>query len=132
MANLQCLSEICRCTQVVVIQNPALVPRNYEENGFNWEYGENAVICVGRLEPVKQQDRIIKAFSVVANEIHDARLVILGDGKLRRYLMALSKKIGLEDKVVIEGQVERPDLYMRHARIFVMASRTEGFPNVAV
>ena len=118
--------------KVIVIPNPALVPRDYEENGFNWEHGKNAVICVGRLEPVKQQDRIIKAFSVVANEISDARLVLLGDGKLRRYLTAFSKKVGLEEKIVIEGQVERPDLYMRHARIFAMASRAEGFPNSMV
>jgi glycosyltransferase involved in cell wall biosynthesis len=41
----------------------------------------NRIICVGRLSPIKGQDILIKAMSLVANEINDLECLIVGDGE---------------------------------------------------
>ena len=94
-----------------------------------WQYGSKAVVCVGRLEPVKQQERIIRAFSYVSQLENQAKLVILGKGMQLNYLKKLCNKYQISDKVFFVGFTENVTYYLRYARVFVMASKVEGFPN---
>jgi len=94
-----------------------------------WEYGNKALVCVGRLESVKQHDRIIRAFSYVTDKEKQAKLIVLGKGPNLNYLKRLCARYGLEDKVVFAGFTERITFYLKQARAFVMASKVEGFPN---
>ncbi len=94
-----------------------------------WEYGNKALVCVGRLESVKQHDRIIRAFSYVTDKEKQAKLIVLGKGPNLNYLKRLCARYGLEDKVIFAGFTERITFYLKQARAFVMASKVEGFPN---
>ena len=94
-----------------------------------WEYGNKALVCVGRLESVKQNDRIIRAFSYVTDKEKQAKLIVLGKGPNLNYLKRLCARYGLEDKVIFAGFTERITFYLKQARAFVMASKVEGFPN---
>lgn len=107
----------------------AVTDRKQEENGNEWQYGEMAVLCVGRLDPVKQQERIIRAFCCVIQKEKHAKLILLGKGPQLHYLKKLCEKYGISDKVVYTGFVDNVSYYLQHAKVFVMASRVEGFPN---
>lgn len=99
------------------------------DNEPAWQYGRNAVVCVGRLEPVKQHERIIRAFSYVCKSESDAKLIILGKGPQLSYLRKICKKYQISDNVLFEGFTDNIAYYLKYARLFVMASVAEGFPN---
>ncbi len=95
----------------------------------DWTYGKKTVVCVGRLAVEKQYERIIRAFSYVCSKEPEARLIILGKGSLLYYLRRMCKKYHIDDYVVFTGFIDDVSLYLENARVFVMASRVEGFPN---
>ena len=69
--------------------------------------GTRAVLCVGRLEPRKGVDTLIRAMAVVREKAPDVLLVIVGDGSERAALASLA---GDSDKVHFAGQVSDADL----------------------
>lgn len=96
-----------------------------------YEVEENIdIIAVGRLCEVKGYDILIKAFSYVVKEVTNAKLTIIGDGELRDELANLCKELSIEENVVFTGFVKNPYPYLKKAKVFVMSSRTEGFPTV--
>ncbi len=120
-----------RKSKVCVVPNPALMQG--EAGEFErWAYGEKAIVCVGRMEPVKQQDRLIRAFSYVRDNCPEARLIIVGDGKLRRYLERICREHNLDESVTFVGFSNNPGAYVKNARVFVLTSQAEGFPNAMV
>lgn len=118
--------------KVVAIPNISICHKSIRAHAIPWVYGDKAVICVGRLDPIKRHERIIRAFSYVYEKQPEARLIIVGDGKQKNYLAAVCQKMGLEKGVVFAGAVTDVGYYLQFARAFVMASRVEGFPNAMV
>lgn len=114
--------------KIIKIPNPT-VDLPIQKDKEAWTFGDKVVLCVGRLEPVKQQERIIRAFSIVCNKFFDARLIILGKGFRLTYLRELCKRLHIEKFVVFIGFTDNVKYYLEHARVFVMASKVEGFPN---
>ncbi|MBD5549024.1 MAG: glycosyltransferase [Lachnospiraceae bacterium] len=115
-------------TKIVKIPNPANCLTAQECNKA-WNFGINTILCIGRLEPVKQQERIIRAFSYVRKRKCDAKLIILGKGTKLHYLKKICEKLKIEDSVIFIGFTDNVLYYLEHARVFVMASKAEGFPN---
>ncbi len=113
------------------IPNPAL---RYDEESIKeeWKYGRQAIVCVGRLEHVKQHERIIRAFSYVKSQEKEAKLLILGTGPNKIYLENVCEKWKVQDSVYFIGFTEHVGFYLKHCKVFVMASRAEGFPNSMV
>ena len=118
--------------KVVAIPNISVCHKSMDKHMIPWKHGGKAIVCVGRLDPVKQHERIIRAFSYVYEKQTEAKLIIVGDGKQRNYLTAVCQEMGLEKGVVFAGAATDVGYYLRHARAFVMASRVEGFPNAMV
>ena len=58
---------------------------------------------VARLSPEKDQGTFLEAFSKVAGEIDEARLVIVGDGPLNESLQFTAYSLQLKDKVLFLG-----------------------------
>lgn len=116
--------------KIVIIPNPINIkPINnlLEQKLLN--YKKKTVLVVGRLEVVKQQQYIIRAFSLVSKKVPEAKLIFLGTGPLRGFLQSISKLYGLEDKIFFKGFVKEMDTELLEASIFVMTSKCEGFPN---
>ncbi|WP_026506103.1 glycosyltransferase [Butyrivibrio sp. NC3005] len=90
---------------------------------------EKKVLTVGRLEPVKQQDRIIRSFSYVVDKIPSAKLIIAGKGDNERYLRFVAKKMKIEKNVEFVGFCKNVWEKYGDANCFVMASKVEGFGN---
>ena len=89
----------------------------------------HCVVAVGRLDPVKQHDRILRAFSDVVNQVKEARLLLVGTGANERYLKGLCRRYGITEHVEFLGFQRDVKPYLEMASVFVMASAVEGFPN---
>lgn len=100
-----------------------------EKITFPWTNYEKVVITSGRMEKVKGQWHLIKAFSEVVKRVSEARLIILGDGQLREVLECMTEQCGIRDKVYMPGFVDNPFVYVGKASVFVLSSLSEGYPN---
>ncbi|MCK4650671.1 glycosyltransferase [Candidatus Babeliales bacterium] len=85
---------------------------------------------VGRLEPIKSFDLLIKAFSIFVNKIQtdkkNIRLCIVGDGSQRKKLENLVKKLDLTNKVLFVGQRIDAQRFYHIFDCFVLSSISEG------
>jgi GalNAc-alpha-(1->4)-GalNAc-alpha-(1->3)-diNAcBac-PP-undecaprenol alpha-1,4-N-acetyl-D-galactosaminyltransferase len=93
---------------------------------------ESMVLAVGRLTHQKGFDLLIRAFSDVAHEFSNWRLVIIGTGPERSALLRLSEQLLLGDRVEFRSPVKDIELWMARAGLVVQPSRFEGFPNVVL
>jgi len=92
-------------------------------------FKKKTIINIGRLTQQKGQWNLLKAFSMLDQDIH---LVILGTGEKETELKELSKKLGIEKRVFFLGFQANPFKFLYRSDIFVLSSLWEGFGNVIV
>jgi glycosyltransferase involved in cell wall biosynthesis len=88
-------------------------------------------IFVGRLEKIKNIDKIIQIYSMLAEEIRkENRLFIAGKGSQDQYLKQLVDKLNLTERVVFTGEIINDQLIelVSHKKMLLMASSQEGLP----
>jgi len=88
---------------------------------------EKIILNIGRLDPQKGQKYLLEIFS--KSDLVDWKLVILGSGNLLEPLQVQAKKLGIEDRVVFQGNVSDVDKWLARSSIFAFTSLYEGFPN---
>ena len=88
--------------------------------------GDLVVICVGRLAPEKNLGTLIAAFEAIRRDHPRARLVLVGDGPMRKELQARCPD------AIFAGQRIGADLATHYASadLFLFPSVTETFGNV--
>ncbi len=91
--------------------------------------GRPFIVTAGRLTRQKGQDLLISAFAA-SDAARDLDLVILGQGPLEADLRAQAAALGVGDRVLFPGFQANPWAWFARARLFVLASRWEGFGNV--
>jgi len=94
-----------------------------------YEQRRNIIISVARLEKQKNHEMTIKAFSQIHPDFPDCELHIFGEGSLRAKLQRMIHELELEDKIILEGAMPGATWKNRDAKLFVMSSDYEGFPN---
>ena len=102
------------------------------------------LITAGRLTKPKGQWYLLRIFKVLKEKHKDLKLVILGEGELKDYLVKLSEELGLKtyvwDKdelsesfdVYFLGFQKNPFKFIARSKLFVFPSLWEGFPNALV
>ncbi|MFQ5466925.1 MAG: glycosyltransferase family 4 protein [Kiloniellaceae bacterium] len=88
-------------------------------------------LLVGTLAPLRREKnlaRLVRAFAA-ARGAADATLAIAGDGPERGALEALATDLGIGDRVVFLGHVERVADVLARFDVFAMSSDTEQMPN---
>ncbi|WP_332021808.1 glycosyltransferase [Kaistella sp.] len=104
-----------------VIYNPVSIPTPFpKKESPNFE-----IVYVGRLEIVKNVETLINAFAHSNNA--NAHLTIVGDGRERHHLEALSSKLQMDSKITFTGFTSEPSKYLSDADLFVLPSFSEGF-----
>ncbi|WP_150292180.1 glycosyltransferase family 4 protein [Sphingobium estronivorans] len=83
--------------------------------------------AVGRLVPQKGFDLLLAAFARAAPRIPDWRLVIWGEGPERAALERQRDRLGLTDRVSLQGVTRTPGEWIAKADLFVLSSRFEGW-----
>jgi glycosyltransferase involved in cell wall biosynthesis len=93
--------------------------------------GIRMLLFVGNLLPVKGVDILIDACSHLDTSM-PWHLYIVGSGPLRNSLSEQATRLNISDRISFMGGVPQDDLpsWYRAADITVMASRSEGIPNV--
>lgn len=82
---------------------------------------------VGRLEPVKDQAMLLRAFARLHEAMPCAALLLVGDGALRGALEALAGSLGIEHRVRFLGDRDDVPELLGGLDLFVLPSRSEGY-----
>lgn len=85
------------------------------------------VLYVGRIAKEKSIDFLINNFNSVLKRIPKAKMIIVGDGPDIKDLIDLTRKKGLENKIIFTGKAPWTDVpkYYSLCDLFVTASKTE-------
>lgn len=83
---------------------------------------------IGRFEYQKNHEFLIKVFAGLKDEISNARLVLVGDGSLRRDMEEMIKEYDMEDQVLLCGKQEGIEKWYQAMDVFALPSRFEGLP----
>lgn len=108
-------------------QDRSLLPLGFAPPG-TWVIG-----TVGRLEKVKDQLNLVRAFIRLTESAPDAcqrlRLVLVGEGSLRTELESLLDSAGLRDVAWLPGARDDVPELLRALDLFVLPSQAEGISN---
>jgi glycosyltransferase involved in cell wall biosynthesis len=85
---------------------------------------------IGRLVPAKGHSVLIDAFSRVAGRLPHAGLRIFGYGPLESELRQQIQRLGMSDRITLEGPARDSAQALRDLDIFVFSSLNEGLPVV--
>jgi len=112
-----------------IIPNPILIPE-YSEPALKSEADSKTLMTMGGLYALKGFDLLLKAFAPLCDKFPDWVLEIWGEGVQRKTLENLRDELGLQERVRFPGLTKEHYKTMSQADIFVLSSRSEGFPNV--
>ena len=87
------------------------------------------VVAIGRLEPVKGFDNLLRAWQQAGQPGH---LVIIGGGSQSKHLNSLRQTLALQGSVTLTGQRDDVAGWLGQADACVISSHREGFPYVLV
>lgn len=115
------------------VVNETLLKRSKQPAAHPWlDKKEMPVfLAVGRLEREKDFAELLEAFALMRKTVA-ARLILLGEGSLRKTLEEQVERLGIEKEVDMPGFVQNPYAFMASSDVFVLSSRTEGLSNVLI
>lgn len=110
--------------------SPALVTRDKWFEARDLRIPESAVLfgTAARLSPVKDLSTLIRAFSLVARQHPDARLLIAGDGPESKKLRAEAEQSCPAGSVYFAGWLEDTASFFNAIDVNVLTSLSEGLP----
>lgn len=88
--------------------------------------------AVGALVGPKDHSTFLRAAARVARQREDVRFVVAGEGPARGRLEALSRRLGLDDRLSLPGHVPDVARSLADLDLFVMCSREEGLGTAAL
>lgn len=116
-------SKYFKKSQIKVIPNSVREVRLYPEVAR-----QTIILAVGRLnDHLKGFDLLLEAIAKIKNE--NWKLCIAGGNEDGQALKKMAVLLGIQDRVSLLGRVTEIDQWYAKAGIFVIPSRSEGFPN---
>ena len=121
----------------VVMDNPVvfqnMIDMSYLAPQHPWLVDKTmkTLVTMGRLEAQKNHLLLIDAIHAL-RKTTNARLIIFGEGTLRREIEAKVVALGLSEYVQLPGYTQNPFSALRHSDLFVLSSEWEGLPTVAI
>lgn len=105
-----------------------IVPGGFEGDRFYLSEKPRDIdlILVGRLSSVKRADLFLQVVNLVRDVLPDVSATVVGGGPLRSSLEQFAKRLGIEHNVKFVGQQHQIEEWLRHSKIFVLTSDSEG------
>jgi len=136
-------------TKIKVLYNPVNIEEISQKakndlGRYNFIKSYPYLITVGRLTKAKGQWYLLRIFKHLRDKHKYLKLLILGEGKLKNYLVELSENLGLKTYVWNRDKLNKtydvyflgfqtdPYKFIKHSKLFVFTSLWEGFPNVLI
>ena len=91
--------------------------------------GRRYLLCIAANNQLKALDVLLRAFARISETHRVVRLLLVGDGPLRRQHEELARSLSLQDRVEFLGWRSRAEVsrLLRDCEIFVLPSRSEPF-----
>lgn len=86
-------------------------------------------LCLGtvaRLDPIKNHPMMLNAFRKVLDSGIDAKLIIVGDGEMRKKITECITELDLKDHVIMTGYQPKPQHHLALIDIYLLSSLSEG------
>lgn len=112
------------------VQTLSPTPRGVARQKLGLSDEDFVVAAIGRLDPVKRFDWLIRAIARTSSP--RMSLALAGEGKDRERLERLARELGVIERVRFLGWLDDPALLYCAADIVACVSRTEGTPNVVL
>lgn len=112
---------------VHLIPNGISLPYSFESKQRN-----NTICGIGRLDPPKKFDSLMRAFSKIAQEYPDWNLEIYGEGSVRNELEQAIVDLNLSGRIFLRGITNDVNSVLQTNSIFVVSSEYEGFSIVLI
>jgi 1,2-diacylglycerol 3-alpha-glucosyltransferase len=91
-----------------------------------------SLVYMGRVSYEKNIDQVIRAFALALRKNPDLELMIIGDGPEKNNLERLSQQIGIANKVIFTGALQRDQdnlvCALQANDAFITASKSENMP----
>lgn len=113
-----------------IIPNPA-VSRVNGDNKSSIRSGRN-IVTVSRLSSEKNIEGILRAFSMIRDQLDGRKLILYGDGPQQEKLEQLANNLHIVDDVIFAGNVKDFTQQNDEASIFVLNTLSEGMPNALI
>lgn len=114
-------------SNIIAINNPSPFSINKAEKINN-----KVLLTVGRLTEIKGYDYLLDAWSIVIKQRTDWILRVVGDGEDKEKLQQQSTRLNLQNNIEWVSATKQIEDYYKSASLYVLSSRTEGFPMVLV
>ena len=114
---------------VLVIPNPVTL---YPEVIDDVKKEPSRIICVGRLNGQKRIDRLVSAFSKIANKYPDWHIDIFGEGDLRPVIQDQIDSCYLHDRIILHEPTKTIYDEYKRSQMLVLSSEYEGRPLVLI
>jgi len=137
-----CDSEVAREGLTKLGAEPAkirVILKGVDTQQFSWQQrneelrtrlgisGAPTIVSIRNLEPIYNVEMLIKAIPLVLKQTPEAKFVIAGDGKQRKYLENLAISLGIPNSIRFVGWVSHDELpkYLASSDIYVSTSLSD-------
>ena len=114
---------------VVVIPNPVAF---YPDSIHDIPKEEGRILCVGRLNDQKRIDRLITAFSMIADKYPKWHVDVFGEGDKKPALLKQIRNCNLQDRIILHEPTKTIFDEYKRSQFLVLSSAYEGRPLVLI
>ena len=90
------------------------------------ESGHTVFGTISRLDPIKNQTMMLRAFAQCLKTVEHVRMLIVGDGPSRAELESLVDELEIRHAVIFTGFQPKPQQYLALMDVFLLPSLSEG------
>ena len=80
------------------------------------------------MDPQKDFETLFKAYAIIQKKYKNSKLVILGDGILRKELEGKALDLNIRSNIIFAGWQKNIYKYLKFADLVIFSSHYEGFP----
>ncbi|MEA3398682.1 MAG: glycosyltransferase, partial [Patescibacteria group bacterium] len=95
-------------------------------SAFRIPHSAFALGSIGRLDYAKNYEFLINLFPEILRIKPNAKFIIIGEGAERKNYKAMIKRLNLQNKIILAGEIKNASQYIKAFDLFVLPSRYEG------